>query len=75
MKPARVLIKFLREKMTENLNNEELKNRAKELVEKHGKAAVDIAKRKADAFKNDCREKDSALMLLSEVEKLAENLV
>ncbi len=68
-------MKFLREKMTENLSNEELKNRAKELIEKHGKTAVEIAKRKADAFKNDCREKDSALMLLSEVEKLAESLV
>lgn len=60
--------------MTKNLNNEELKNRAKEMVEKHGKTAVDIAKRKAGAFKNECREKDSALMLLTEVEKLAENL-
>ena len=67
-------MKFLREKMTENLSNEKPKNRAKELMEKHGKTAVEIAKRKADAFKNDCREKDSALMLLSEVEKLAENL-
>ena len=56
------------------MTNEELKNRAKELIEKHGKAAVEIAKRKADAFKNDCREKDSALMFLSEVEKLAEIL-
>jgi len=56
------------------MTNEELKNRAKELVEKHGKAAVDIAKRKADYFKTDCREKDSALMLLTEVEKLADNL-
>jgi len=67
-------MKFLREKMTENLNNEELENRAKELVEKHGKGAVEIAKRKANAFQKDCREKDSALMLLTEVEKLAENL-
>lgn len=56
--------------MTENPNNEELKNRAKEMVKKHGKGAIEIAKRKASAFKNDCREKDSALMLLSEVEKL-----
>ncbi len=56
------------------MTNEDLKNRAKELVEKHGKAAVEIAKRKADAFKNECREKDFALMLLTEVEKLAENL-
>jgi hypothetical protein len=57
--------------MTENPNNEEIKNRAKELVEKHGKAAVEITKRKADAFKNECREKDFALMLLTEVEKLS----
>ena len=63
-------MKFKKEKMT----NEDLKNRAKELVEKHGKAAVEIAKRKADAFKNECREKDFALMLLTEVEKLADNL-
>jgi hypothetical protein len=60
--------------MTENRNNEELKNRAKELVEKHGKAAVEIAERKVNVFKADCREKDFALMLLTEVEKLAENL-
>jgi len=53
------------------MTNEELKSRAKELVEKHGKAAVEIAKRKANSFKNDCREKDFALMLLTEVEKLA----
>lgn len=59
--------------MTENLSNEELKSRAKELVEKHGKAAVEIAKRKANSFKNDCREKDHALMLLTEVEKLIGN--
>jgi hypothetical protein len=52
------------------MTNEELKNRAKELVEKHGKNAVEVAKRKADYFKTDCREKDSALMLLTEVEKM-----
>lgn len=56
------------------MTNEDLKNRAKELVEKHGKAAVEIAKRKADAFKNECREKDFALMLLTEVEKLTDDL-
>ena len=60
--------------MTENLSNEELKSRAKELVEKHGKSAAEIARRKANSFKNDCREKDFALMLLTEVEKLADNL-
>ncbi len=66
-------MKFLREKMTGNPNNEELKNRAKELVKKHGKGALEIAKRKANAFQKDCREKDSALMLLTEVEKMIEN--
>lgn len=56
------------------MTSEELKNKAKELVEKHGKGAVEIAKRKAEAFKNECRDKDFALMLLTEVEKLADNL-
>ena len=55
------------------MTNEELKNRAKELVEKHGKAAVEVATRKANAFQKDCREKDNALMLLTEVEKLIKN--
>ena len=55
------------------MTNEELKNRAKELVEKHGKGAVEIAKRKANAFQKDCREKDFALMLLTEVENLLNN--
>ncbi len=32
-----------------------------------------VTERKAGAFKSDCREKDSALMLLSEVEKLLNN--
>jgi hypothetical protein len=58
-----------------NNSNNELQERAKELVEKHGKSAVEVAERKAKAFKNDCREKDFALMLLTEVEKLTENLV
>ncbi len=60
----------LREPMT----NEELKTKAEELVKKHGKSAVEVAKRKTEVFKNDCREKDFALMLLTEVEKLTENL-
>ena len=60
--------------MTNDISNNELQKKAKELVETHGKNAVEAATRKANAFKNDCREKDSALMLLSEVEKLAENL-
>lgn len=60
--------------MREKVNNEELKTKAEELVKKHGKSAVEVAKRKAEFFKNDCREKDFALMLLTEVEKLTENL-
>ena len=60
--------------MTNNNSNNELQNRAKELVENHGKSAVEVAQRKANAFQKDCREKDFALMLLTEVEKLTENL-
>jgi hypothetical protein len=60
--------------MTNNNSNNELQNRAKELVENHGKSAVEVARRKANAFRKDCREKDFALMLLTEVEKLTENL-
>lgn len=56
------------------MTNNELQEKAKELVEKHGKGAVEVAQRKASAFQKDCREKDFALMLLSEVEKLTENL-
>ncbi len=60
--------------MTNNSSNNKLQERAKELVEKHGKGAVEVAQRKASAFQKDCREKDFALMLLTEVEKLTENL-
>ena len=60
--------------MTNNSSNNELQERAKELVENHGKGAVEVAQRKANAFQKDCREKDFALMLLTEVEKLTENL-
>ena len=60
--------------MTNNNSNSELQNRAKELVENHGKSAVEVAQRRASAFQKDCREKDFALMLLTEVEKLTENL-
>lgn len=68
----KVLTKLqMREKVN---NNEELKAKAEELVSKHGKSAVEIATRKANAFQKDCREKDFALMLLTEVEKLTENL-
>lgn len=53
-------------------SNNELQIKAKELVEKHGKGAVEVAQRKVRAFPKDehCREKDFALMLLSEVENL-----
>lgn len=60
--------------MTNNNSNNQLQNTAKELVAKHGKKAVEVAQTKANAFQKDCREKDFALMLLTEVEKLAENL-
>lgn len=60
--------------MTNNSSNNKLQERAKELVEKHGKSAVEVAKRKANSFQKDCREKDFALMLLTEVEKLTEKL-
>lgn len=60
--------------MTNSNSDNELQERAKDLVEKHGKGAVEIARRKANAFQKDCREKDFALMLLTEVEKLTENL-
>lgn len=56
--------------MTNNNSNNELQQRAKELVENHGKSAVEVARRKANSFQKDCREKDFALMLLTEVEKL-----
>lgn len=60
--------------MTNNSSNNDLHEIAKELVEKHGKGAVEVAQRKANAFEKDCREKDFALMLLTEIEKLTENL-
>ena len=63
----------LRKKEMANSDNNELQIRAQELVQKHGKGAVEIAQRKVDAFKSDCREKDFALMLLTAVEKLAGN--
>ena len=55
-------------------NNSELQTKAKELVEKHGNKAVEIAERKVSAFKSDCREKDFALMLLTAVEKIVGSL-
>ena len=55
-------------------SNNELQIKARELVEKHGRAAIGVVQRKVNAFLKDCREKDSALMLLTEVEKLAEEI-
>jgi hypothetical protein len=68
-------MKFQREKMT-NSNDHNLQIKAKELVKKHGKKAIEIAQRKINNFPKDThsREKDFALMLLTEVEKLTENL-
>lgn len=57
-----------------NNNNPTLQIRAQELVKQYGKDAVKAAQRKVDAFPKDCREKDIALMLLTEVEKLVEKL-
>jgi hypothetical protein len=55
-------------------DNSDLRNKATELVEKYGSKAIEIAERKVNAFPKDVnsREKDSALMLLSEVENLIE---
>lgn len=57
-----------------NGHNNELKTKAQEMIKEHGNAAIKIAQRKVDNFAKDehCREKDSALMLLTEVEKLLE---
>lgn len=59
--------------MTHNSNNE-LQVKAQKMIEEYGDKAAEVARRKVDAFaKNEhCREKDSALMLLTEVEKLLE---
>ncbi len=54
--------------------NQTLQARAQELVKLYGKGAIAFAQRKVSAFPKDCREKDIALMLLTEVEKLAEKL-
>jgi len=55
-------------------SNSDIKLKAEELVEQYGEKAIEVAKRKVDAFPKDehHREKDSALMLLTEVEKLLE---
>lgn len=59
--------------MTHNGNNE-LQFKAQKMIEKYGEKATEVARRKIEVFaKNEhCREKDSALMLLTEVEKLLE---
>jgi hypothetical protein len=68
-------MKFQREKMT-NSNDHNLQIKAQELVKKHGKKAIEIAQRKINNFPKDThsREKDFALMLLTEVENLLEKL-
>jgi hypothetical protein len=57
-------------------SNHELQIKAQELVKKHGKRAVEIAQRKINNFPKDThsREKDFALMLLTELENLTEKL-
>ncbi len=56
-------------------DNNLILNQAKKLVDEHGKKAINIAKRKVDNLNNQhSRESDSAFMLLSEVEKLVDEL-
>ena len=57
------------------LSNSDLIAVAKWLVDKNGKEALKIVQRKIDVFPKDshCREKDAALMLLTEVEKIIKN--
>lgn len=56
-------------------SNDSAINRAKELVEKHGKKAVDVAKRRVDSLSGShSRESDFAFMVLNEVEKLVKDL-
>lgn len=48
---------------------------AEELVSKHGKKAIEIAKRRIENLKNQHnRESDFAFMVLNEVEKLVKDL-
>ncbi|MBT5166077.1 MAG: hypothetical protein HOM46_02345 [Nitrosomonadales bacterium] len=52
-----------------------IKIEAQKLVDEHSKKAVEIAKRKVDNLNNQhSRESDFAFLLLSEVEKLVEEL-
>ena len=56
-------------------DNNLILKQAKDLVEEHGKKAINIAKRKVDNLNNQhSRESDSAFMLLSDVEKLVDAL-
>ena len=49
--------------------------RAKELIEEHGRKAVDVAKRRVDSLNGShSRESDFAFMVLNEVEKLVKDL-
>ena len=55
-------------------NQKIILEKAKELIAKHGKKAINVAKRRVDNLQNQhSRESDSAFMLLSEVEKLVES--
>ena len=51
-----------------------IKKRAQELIEQHGDKAIQVANSKIDNFPKDSysREKDFALMVLTEVEKLSQ---
>ena len=56
-------------------NNNFILDQAQKLIEEHGKKAVDVVKRKIANLNNQhSRESDSAFMLLSEVENLADKL-
>jgi hypothetical protein len=49
--------------------------RAKELIEEHGKKAVNTAKRRVESLSGQhSRESDFAFMVLNEVEKLVKDL-
>jgi len=64
-----------KELMEKNSNEELIKSQAKELVEKHGKKAVEVANRKVENLNNQhSRESDFNFQVLSEVEKLVEDL-
>ncbi|MDA0902672.1 MAG: hypothetical protein O3B09_04620 [Proteobacteria bacterium] len=55
--------------------NYNIPQQAKELVDKYGKKAIEIAQRRVDNLSNQhSRESDQAFMFLNEVEKLVEKL-